>query len=67
MSIAKVLEITSSSPISIEDAVQSGLSKVAETVSDITGAWVSDIKVVTKNDGTIDEWRVVLKVTFIVK
>lgn len=66
MSIAKVLEVTCSSKKSVEDAVQSGLKKVAETVKNIQGAWVNDIKVKTTSDGVVEEWRVNLRVTFIV-
>lgn len=66
MSVAKVLEINSSSSKSMEDAVQSGLKKTAETVKNIQGAWVNEIKVVTGPDGTVKEWRVNLKITFIV-
>lgn len=66
MSVAKILEINSSSSKSMEDAVQSGLKKTAETVKNIQGAWVNEIKVVTGPDGTVKEWRVNLKITFIV-
>ena len=45
--IAKTIEITSASAKGIEDAVQSGLLKVATTIDRIQGAWVSDIKVRT--------------------
>jgi dodecin len=67
MSVAKVIELTSSSPKGIEDAVQSGLRKCAESVKNIKGAWVNDIKVVTDGDGGVTEWRVNLRVTFVVK
>ncbi|WMJ70142.1 dodecin family protein [Stenotrophomonas sp. 24(2023)] len=67
MSIAKVIEITASSPTSIEDAVRSGLKKVAGTVKGIQGAWVNDTKVVTSASGEITEWRVNLRVTFVVE
>ena len=67
MSIAKVLELTSSSPTSVEDAVQKGLKKAAETVKHIKGAWVNDIKVKTKSDGTIEEWRITMRITFVVE
>lgn len=66
MAIAKIIEVNASSPKSMEDAVQSGLSKCAETVKNIKGAWVSEVKVVTDGDGRITEWRVDLKVSFIV-
>jgi flavin-binding protein dodecin len=66
MSVAKIIEVNSSSTKSMEDAVQSGLSKCAETVKNIKGAWVNEIKVVTGPDGKVTEWRVNLRVTFIV-
>ncbi len=67
MTIAKVIELTSSSSKGIEDAVQSGLNKCSESVKGIKGAWVNEIKVVTGDDGSIKEWRVNLRVTFVVK
>ncbi len=65
-SIVKVIEITASSGKGIDDAVQSGLKKVAKTVKGIKGAWVNDIKVVTSDDGKVVEWRVNMKVSFVV-
>lgn len=65
MSIAKSVEITSSSTTSFEDAVKTGVAKVAETVNDIQSAWVKD-SYVTVTDGAVAEFRVALKVTFIV-
>ena len=67
MSIAKVIELSSSSKTSMEDAVKSGLSKCAETVKNIQGAWVNEIKVVTNDDGSVKEWRVNLRISFIVQ
>ncbi len=66
MAIAKIIEVNSSSPKSMEDAVQNGLSKCAETVKNIKGAWVSEVKVVTDSNGQVTEWRVDLKVSFLV-
>lgn len=66
MTIAKVIEISASSPKGIEDAVQHGLSRVSKTVKNIKGAWVGDIKVETGDDGTIREWRVNMRVSFVV-
>ncbi|MEO1639783.1 MAG: dodecin family protein [Pseudomonadota bacterium] len=64
MSVAKVTEIIASSSKSFDDAVESGIKRASKTLKGITGAWVSDQKV-TVNDGKIDEYRVVLKVTFV--
>lgn len=66
MSVAKVIELSVSSPKGIEDAVQQGLRKVSQTVKNIRGAWVNEIKVVTGDDGTVTEWRVNMRVNFVV-
>ena len=67
MSIAKVIEISSSSKTSIEDAVRNGLKKVAETVQGIQGAWINETKVITTPSGDIAEWRVNMRVSFVVE
>lgn len=66
MSVAKTSEITAASSKSFEDAIQTGISKMGETVKNIEGAWVKEQKVVVKN-GNVSEYRVTMKVTFIVK
>ncbi len=66
MSIARITEITASSGKSFEDAVEKGIARAAETIQGITGAWVEDQKVTVK-DGKIDQYRVNMKVTFILK
>jgi flavin-binding protein dodecin len=64
--VTKVLEVSASSKKGIEDAVQGGLKKVAKSVKNIKGAWVNDIKVITDDDGKIAEWRVNMRVSFVV-
>ena len=66
MSVVKVIELSASSKTSMEDAVKGGLAKCAETDKNIQGAWVNEIKVVTNGDGSIQEWRVNMKISFIV-
>lgn len=66
MSVAKIIEVNASSKIGVEDAVKTGLKKVAETVKGIQGAWINETKVVTDGSGNITEWRVNLRVTFLV-
>ncbi len=66
MSIARITEITASSGKSFEDAVEKGIARAAETIQGITGAWVESQKVTVK-DGEIDQYRVNMKVTFILK
>ncbi len=66
MSVAKVTEIIASSPKSFEDAVKAGIERASKTLNGIEGAWVKDQKVVVKK-GKITEYRVAMKVTFILK
>jgi dodecin len=65
-SVAKIIEITSSSSTSIEDAVETGIRRADSSLDNVEGAWVQDIKCVVKN-GKVSEWRVNLKVTFLLK
>ena len=66
MSVAKTSEISASSSKSFEDAVHKGIKKMAESVDNIEGAWIKEQKVIVK-DGEVDEYRVTMKVTFVVK
>ncbi|MBK7354182.1 MAG: dodecin domain-containing protein [Nitrosomonas sp.] len=66
MSIAKVFEIISSSKVSFDDAIKKGIARAADTMTDITSAWVKD-QYVEVSDGKVVEYRVVLKITFILK
>lgn len=64
MSVAKVTEIISSSAVSFEDAVNQGIARADKTLKNVQGAWVQDQKVVVKG-GKITEYRVGLKITFV--
>ena len=66
MSVARVTEIIASSEKSFEDAVAQGVERACETLKNVEGAWVQDQKVVVRN-GNITEYRVNLKVTFILQ
>ena len=64
MSVAKVIEITSDSPESFEDAVRQGIVKAGETVRNMKAAWVKEQQVVIE-DGKVTAFRVDLKITFV--
>ena len=66
MSVAKVSEITSSSTKSFEDAIQVGIARASKTLENIQGAWINEQTVVVKS-GKVTEWRVNMKVTFVLK
>ena len=64
MSVAKVSEISASSPISFDDAVKVGVARAHKTLHNITGVWVSEMKCDVK-DGEVSDYRVNMKVTFV--
>lgn len=66
MSVARVTEITASSKKSFDDAIQIGIARASKTLENVRGAWIKDQKVSVR-DGQIDEYRVTLKVTFVLK
>ena len=66
MSVAKVIELTASSPDSFEDAVRVGIEKSGESLRNIKGAWVSEQKVDVA-DGKVVAFRVTLRITFVVE
>ena len=66
MSVAKITEISASSPKSFADAIQRGIARASKTLQGIEGAWIKGQKVTVKNN-RISEYRVDMKVTFILK
>jgi flavin-binding protein dodecin len=66
MSVARVTEIIASSKKSFDDAVKEGVDRACKTLDNVTGAWVQDQKV-SIHKGKIVEYRVNLKVTFVLK
>lgn len=66
MSVAKTTEITATSKKSFEDAICSGIKRFSKTMDRVEGAWVKEQKVVV-NDGEVSEFRVTMKVTFVLK
>lgn len=66
MSVAKVIEISSGSETSFKDAIEKGIERASKTLGHVTGAWVSEEKVKVEN-GQIKEWRVILRVTFVLE
>jgi flavin-binding protein dodecin len=64
-SVAKVIEVTSESPVGFEDAIRRCIDRASETVDDIRSAWVESQQVIVR-DGRIAGYRVDLKVTFVI-
>lgn len=66
MSVAKVTEIVSSSTKSFEDAVATGIQRAHKTLNNVRGAWIAEQKVKVEK-GKISEFRVTMRVTFVLK
>ena len=66
MAVAKVTEITASSTKSFEDAIKQGIARADKTLDKVKGAWIQEQTVVV-DGGQISEYRVNMKVTFVLK
>lgn len=64
MSVAKNIEITSSSTTSFDEAIKSGIRRASKTINNVRGAWVKEQKVEIE-DGNVTEYRVTMIVTFV--
>ena len=64
--VARVTEITTSSEKGFEDAIEVGIARANKTLENVKGAWIKSQKVVITG-GKIVEYRVTMKVTFILK
>ena len=64
MSVARVTEITSASTKGFDDAVAKGIARADKTLKNVRGAWIKEKKV-TVEKGRIAEYRVTMKVTFV--
>ena len=54
MSVAKVIEITSTSAKSFEDAIEKGIARADKTLKNVEGAWIKEQKVIVI--GRQDQW-----------
>ena len=66
MSVAKVTEISSSSTVSFDDAIKQGVARASKTLKNVQGAWVNEQSVVVNNNA-ITEYRVNMKITFVLE
>jgi len=67
MSIARVTEIKASSPTSFDDAIKAGVARAHKTLTNVRAAWIENQEVLIDDQGQITEYRVQLKVTFILE
>jgi dodecin len=67
MSVARVTEIKAASTRSFDDALKQGIARASKTLKNVKSAWVENQEVLVNEKGEISEYRVQLKVTFILE
>jgi len=67
MSIARTTEIKSSSKLSFDDAMKKGIARARKTLANVRGAWIENQEVLIDEKGNITEYRVQMKITFILE
>lgn len=67
MSIARVTEIKASSAKSFDDAIKLGIARAEKTLKNVQSAWVQNQEIFVAKKGQIAEYRVQMKVTFILE
>lgn len=67
MTVAKISEIKASSPKSFDDAIQEGIARANKTLKNVKSAWVKEFEVGLGDNGQITEYRVLMKITFILE
>ncbi len=64
MSVAKNIEITSTSNTSFEDAIKKGIERATQSVKNVRSAWIKEQKVKINNN-SVSEYEVMMIVTFV--
>lgn len=64
MSVAKNIEIMSSSNTSFEDAIKKGIERATQSVKNVRGAWIKEQNVKISNN-SVSEYEVTMIVTFV--
>ena len=67
MSISRTTEIKSSSTLSFDDAMKKGIARARKTLANVRGAWIENQEVLIDEKGNITEYRVQMKITFILE
>ena len=64
MTVARITEISSVSTVSFQDAIVQGVERANKTLKNVKGAGIKDQEV-TIDNGKVTEYKVILKVTFV--
>ena len=66
MAVARVSEISATSPQSFEDAIRQGLERATKNLRGVTSAWIKDQRI-KLDSGRIAEYQVNMEVTFVLE
>ena len=64
MSVARITEISATSPNGFEDAIRIGIERATQTLRHVQSAWVKEQRV-NLNEGQVESYQVNLLITFI--
>jgi len=67
MSISRITEVKSSSKLSFDDAMKKGIARAQKTLKNVKSAWIWNQEVLLDDKGKISEYRVHMKITFILE
>jgi flavin-binding protein dodecin len=67
MSVSRTSEIKATSTVSFDDAIKQGVKRAAKTLRNVKSAWIENQDVRVSEDGEVTEYRVQMKVTFILE
>ena len=67
MAISRTTEIKSSSRVSFDDAIQKGIARAQKTLENVRGAWIENQEILLYEKSKISEYRVQMKITFILE
>ena len=66
MAVARVIELSSTSARSFEDAIQQGIDRATKTLRQVTSAWIKEQRVELR-DGKVVGYQVNMLVTFVLE
>lgn len=64
MTVAKIIEISSDSTVSFQDAIEAGIRRAEKKLKKVKGAWIAEQKL-TVEKGNILSYRVIMRVSFV--
>jgi flavin-binding protein dodecin len=67
MAISRITAIKASSPKSFDDAIRAGIARANKTLKHVSGAWIKNQEVIVGENGQITEYRVEMKISFLLE